>query len=70
MHFSYVLRKYAGINTYIPPHPANNKEMWGSIDGWNHGTKDALCTTSGQWERMEMFFQDLRSRGWKFLSEK
>jgi hypothetical protein len=27
--FSYILQKY-GINTYVPPHPPNNKNLWGS----------------------------------------
>jgi hypothetical protein len=28
--FSYILQKY-GINTYVPPHPDYNKDLWGSI---------------------------------------
>ena len=27
--FSYILQKY-GINTYVPPHPIDNKDLWGS----------------------------------------
>jgi GT2 family glycosyltransferase len=27
--FSYILQKY-GINTYVPPHPADNTNLWGS----------------------------------------
>jgi GT2 family glycosyltransferase len=27
--FSYILQKH-GINTYVPPHPLNNTELWGS----------------------------------------
>jgi hypothetical protein len=27
--FSYVLQKH-GINTYVPPHPENNTDLWGS----------------------------------------
>jgi glycosyltransferase involved in cell wall biosynthesis len=30
MHFSYSLQKYLNLNTYVPPHPINDKEMWGS----------------------------------------
>jgi GT2 family glycosyltransferase len=69
MHFSYVLRKYASIPTYVPPHPISDKTLWGSIDGWNHGTKDALCDTPGQWPRMRTYFKELRKRGWKLISE-
>lgn len=30
IHFSYILQKYLGLNTYVPPHPKNDKTMWGS----------------------------------------
>jgi len=30
MHFSYMLQKYAGIYTAVPPHPKNDKRLWGS----------------------------------------
>jgi len=26
--FSYLAQKYGNINTFVPPHPENNKEMW------------------------------------------
>ncbi len=31
IHFSYVLQKYLGLNTYVPPHPLDDIEMWGSL---------------------------------------
>lgn len=30
MYFSHVLHKYASISTYVPPHPINDLEMFGS----------------------------------------
>jgi hypothetical protein len=30
MHFSYTLQKYLNLNTYVPPHPKGDPEMWGS----------------------------------------
>jgi hypothetical protein len=30
IHFSYTLKKYLDKNTYVPPHPVNDVEMWGS----------------------------------------
>jgi hypothetical protein len=32
MHFSFTLQKYLKLKTYVPPHPINNREMWGSCD--------------------------------------
>ena len=30
VHFSYSIQKYLGLNTYVPPHPTDDLEMWGS----------------------------------------
>jgi len=30
MQFSYLCQKYGNIKTIVPPHPINNKEIWGS----------------------------------------
>ena len=30
IHFSYTLQKYLKLKTYVPPHPKNNKSLWGS----------------------------------------
>ena len=30
IHFSYTLQKYLGLNTYVPPHPPNDFDLWGS----------------------------------------
>lgn len=30
IHFSFVLQKYLGLGTYVPPHPREDKSMWGS----------------------------------------
>ena len=31
MHLSYVLQKYLYIPTMVPPHPLDNRELWGAI---------------------------------------
>ena len=31
IHFSFALQKRLGLNTYVPPHPENAKEFWGSM---------------------------------------
>ncbi|MDE1335103.1 glycosyltransferase family 2 protein [Vibrio aestuarianus] len=30
IHFSYMLQKF-GLNTFVPPHPVDNIDMWGSL---------------------------------------
>ena len=37
MHFSFMIQKYLGLKTYVPPHPPEDKEMWGSIKGSEYG---------------------------------
>jgi hypothetical protein len=32
IQFSYLAKKYGKINTYVPPHPKNNLELWGNIE--------------------------------------
>ncbi len=34
IHFSYTLQKYFGLNTFVPPHPENDKELWGSLPNY------------------------------------
>ena len=30
MHFAYSIQKYLDLNTYVPPHPKDDKTLWGS----------------------------------------
>lgn len=30
IHFSYALQKVMGLNTFVPPHPLDDQEFWGS----------------------------------------
>jgi hypothetical protein len=46
MHFSYTLQKYLNKKTYVPPHPKNNMDMWGSIPetAWSIGQDSAAIS--------------------------
>lgn len=35
--FAYLCQKYGKVNTYVPPHPENDLEMWCNIDGGKMG---------------------------------
>ena len=43
--FSYILQKH-GINTYVPPHPVSNMELWGSRPNYAmlYGNEDAAIS--------------------------
>lgn len=48
IHFSYTLQKYRGIPTYVPPHPQNDKSLWGSLPEYGEklGTDEAAISSS------------------------
>lgn len=31
IHFAYVMQKYGNLRSYVPPHPKDNMDMWGSM---------------------------------------
>jgi hypothetical protein len=77
MHFSYMLQKYANIKTYVPPHPYNNKELWGSIRGQYGADNVSLWQTNPDTisgvpfqHAMNEYFREQRLKGWKLVNEK
>jgi len=34
MHLSYMALKYGDVHTYVPPHPAKDYSLWGSLPFW------------------------------------
>tara|TARA_Y100000034_G_C6897117_1_gene413839 strand:+ start:449 stop:1222 length:774 start_codon:yes stop_codon:yes gene_type:complete len=78
MHFSYMLQKYANIPTYVPPHPTNNKEIWGSIKGSEYGgDQNAMWETNQEGidgtpfkVLMNEYFINQRKKGWKLINER
>lgn len=69
MHFSYVLQKYTDLGTYVPPHPKSNKEMWGSLKGWELGCDEVAIGCTGGVPKMFEYTDYLRQKGFKFLHE-
>jgi len=71
MHFSFMLQKYLGLNTYVPPHPEHFKEMWGSLKGWEMGTeKNALSFNESNIVLMDKYHKDLINKGFKLVNNK
>lgn len=72
MGFSWALQQI-GINTYVPPHPSNNLEMFGSIPdfAWNYGTESvAISQNQKDLECFESMFQFYKNNGFKFVKNK
>lgn len=70
MHFSYMLQKYLGLNTYVPPHPINNQEMWGSLKGWQMGTeKNGLSLIPANIHKMNDYYKYIINKGFKIIND-
>jgi hypothetical protein len=73
MHFSYVLQKYTNKKTYVPPHPYNDKDMWGSIPdyAWSIGTDSAAISQNmSNIDSMNQAFNNYQKKGFKLLKNK
>lgn len=63
--FSYILQKY-GINTYVPPHPIHNKDLWGSKydKAMLYGTENvAISRQDGSTDRFSKALQHFINKG-------
>jgi hypothetical protein len=69
MHFSYMLQKYLNIKTFVPSHPINDKELWGSLKGWEMGTeRNALSFNQNNINLMDSYYKDLINKGFKIIN--
>lgn len=77
MHFSFMLQKYAGIPTIVPPHPPHDPALWGSVHGNELGNDaNALWRTNFQMNRgptndlMNEYFVTQRRKGWRLVNDR
>tara|TARA_Y100000114_G_scaffold134868_1_gene135315 strand:+ start:710 stop:1519 length:810 start_codon:yes stop_codon:yes gene_type:complete len=48
IHFSHMLQKYSTEHaTWVPPHPADNKRMWGSLKAMEYGSDQFATANQG-----------------------
>ena len=67
--FSSMVQKYLGLNTYVPPHPVDHKEYWGSIDGELGG--DPVASYKRNPNHYDQRIQCIRTaieNGWNLLN--
>jgi hypothetical protein len=67
IHFSYCAQKYGNVGTFCPPHPPEDKDLWGSLHALELG-EDAVATS---WLTRFSFFSqrdqivnDAVKKGW------
>lgn len=73
--FAYLAQKYGDIKIYVPPHPKNDKEMWGSLKAQYGLDKEAISIREYKEHnrlRNEMVKQLIQEKGWMplYLREK
>jgi len=67
-HFSVALHKHLKLGTYVPPHPASNKELWGSVNGMELGTDAAaLYRAPGENNKKVKMHEAYVASGWRPL---
>lgn len=66
---SYLARKHGGA-VCCPPHPPEQRELWGSLRGMELGCDDvALWRQPGEPEKKQAVHDSLRANGWKVATE-
>ena len=70
IQLSYALRKYAGISTYVTPHPQNNKQIWGSTKGHYGSDKvSAHHTQKSFFDEREDVITKCIKKGWPMVKD-
>lgn len=69
MQLSYLSQKYGKIKTYVPPHPEDNKELWGSIKGKYSDDDNASYKTKTDFHfQRSLIIQNYVKNGWKTIN--
>jgi hypothetical protein len=72
MNFSFQLQKH-NIETFVSPHPTNEKEKWGSTKGHEYGDDVVSLWVSNPdnfKSNMFNYFKFLINKGWKLINSK
>lgn len=67
IHFSHMIQKYTDMATYVPPHPPENREMWGSLKGWELGGDKVATAGNGAIPLMEKYMKTAVDSGFRLL---
>ena len=67
MHFSFMLQKYTKFETYVPPHPPEDKSLWGSLKGFQYGG-DGHATGNFAVPLMDEYFKECIKQGFKVIN--
>ena len=72
IHFSYIIDKYLGLGTYVPPHPEHDKSLWGAHPDLSNkygNEADSIWVQDGH-VNMHEFIMNCREKGYRFHFER
>lgn len=72
LHLSYAAQKYRNLKTYVPPHPKEDAEMWGSDPkkGWEYGTEPHAISVTTPFSQFTEPFQRLLGLGFETIANR
>ena len=66
IQFSYLSQKYGEVKTYVPPHPHDDKDLWSSLKGVQHGQdKSAFSWKPSHMPERNNIVEEAIKFGWK-----
>tara|TARA_Y100001951_G_C11082557_1_gene152162 strand:- start:57 stop:470 length:414 start_codon:yes stop_codon:yes gene_type:complete len=71
-HISFAVKKHFGLNTYIPAHPLDDKDMWGSIPekGLVYGQDgNSISESMSGTQGMNAYWNYVKHLGYKTIYE-
>jgi hypothetical protein len=69
IHFSYMIQKYLGLKTYVPPHPPHDQSLWGSLKAMQYGG-DHKATANHAIPIMDQYYKVCIANGFKIYNNK
>ena len=69
VHLSYSVQKYLGLNTYVPPHPVDDKSLWGSApeDSYKFGVDNVAISVNYHSSHFGRNLQNYKRKGFQYL---
>jgi hypothetical protein len=72
MHFSFMLQKYLGVRTMVPPHPLGEPDIWGSNPELGRklgASKEAISMGEDSLNKFDIAFRNCTSNGFRLCKD-
>tara|TARA_R100001460_G_scaffold92085_3_gene133963 strand:+ start:99 stop:836 length:738 start_codon:yes stop_codon:yes gene_type:complete len=70
VHFSYSIQKHLGLNTYVPPHPSDDLDLWGSqpTEAMKYGVDNNAISVNSDGIEFGLSLTHYYNKGFKLLN--